>query len=207
MFNVGLLSRFMENPLVEHLMIAKRIIRYVKDTLNYRLKYKRSKVFALIGYSDSDYVGDHIDRKSTSGSVFFLGENLITWSSQKQKIIALSSCEAEYITLNATSCQAIWLAGLITKLTNKNMMPVELRVDNSSAIELAKNPAFHSITKHIDVQYHYIRMIVEKKWIKVMHVPSEEQLADIMTKALGRIKFVYQRSEIKVEDVGKHLQA
>ena len=86
-------------------------------------------------------------------------------------------------------------------------MLVELRVDNSSAIELAKNPAFHSRTKHIDVQYHYIRMTVEKKWIKLMHVPSEEQLADMMTKALGRIKFFYQRSEIKVEDVREHLQS
>ena len=87
--------------------------------------------------------------------------------------------------MNATCCQAIWLAGLITELTNNSMMPVELRVDNSSAIELAKNPA------------------IEKKWIKLKYVPSEEQLADIMTKALGRIKFVYQRSEIKIEDVGK----
>ena len=110
MVSVGLLSGFMENPLVEHLKTAKRVIRYVKGTLNYGLKYKRSKVFALIGYFDSDYAGDHIDRKSTSGSIFFLGENLITWSSQKQKIVALSSCEVEYITLNATGCQAIWLA-------------------------------------------------------------------------------------------------
>ena len=207
MLSNGLLSRFMENPSVEHLKTAKRIIRYVKGTLNYGLKYKRSEVFELIRYSDSDYAGDHMGRKSTSGSVFFLGENLITWSSQKQKILALSSCEAEYIALNTTSCQAIWLVGLITEVTKKSMMPVELRVDKSSMIELAKNPAFHSRTKHIDVRYHYIRMAVEKKWIKLTHVPSEEQLADIMTKALGRIKFAYQRSEIKVEDIGKHLQA
>ena len=84
---------------------------------------------------------------------------------------------------------------------------MELRVDNSSTIELAKNPTFHSRTKHIDVRYHCIRMTVEKKWIKLMHVPSEEQLADMMTRALGRIKFVYQRSEIKVEDVREHLQS
>ena len=117
MFSIGLLSRFMENPLVEHLKNAKRVMRYVKGTLNYGLKYKRSNVFELIGYSDNDYSGDHMDRKSTSGSVFFLGKNLITCSSQKHKIIALSSCEAEYIVLNATCCQAIWLAGLITELT------------------------------------------------------------------------------------------
>ena len=138
MFTVGLLSRFMENPSVEHLKIAKHIIRYVRGTLNYGLMYKRSKVFELIGYSNSDYARDHIDRKSTSGSVFFLGGNLITWSSQKQKIIALSSCEAEYIALNATSCQAVWLARLISELTKKSMMPLELRVNNSSAIELTK---------------------------------------------------------------------
>ena len=148
-----------------------------------------------------------MNRKSMSSLVFFLGENLITWSSQKQKIFTLSSYEAEYIALNVTGCQAIWFSRLITELTKKSMMLVELRVDNSSTIKLAKNPSFHSRTKHIDVRYHYIRMKVEKKWIKLMYVPSEEQLADIMTKALGRIKFVYQRSEIKVEAVGKHLQA
>ena len=207
MFSIGLLSRFMENPSVEHLKTSKRVMRYVKGTLNYGLKYKRSEVFELIGYSDSDYAGDYMDRKSTSRSVFFLGENLITWSSQEQKIVALSSCEAEYIALNATCCQAIWLAGLITELTKKSMMPMELRVDNSSAIELAKNPAFHIRTKHIDVRYHYSRMAIKKKWIKLKHVPSEEQLADIMTKVLGWIKFVYQRSEIKIEDVGKTSQA
>ena len=100
--------------------------------------------------------------KSTSGSVFFLGENLITWSSQKQKIVALSSCAAEYITLNAASCQAIWLVGLIAKLTKRSMMPVELHVDNSSTIELAKNLALHRRTNHIDVRYHYLQMSVEK---------------------------------------------
>ena len=170
MFSIGFLSRFMENSSVEHLKTAKRVMRYVKGTLNYGLKYKRRKVSELIGYSDSYYARDHMDRKSTSGSVFFLGDNLITWSSQKQKIFALSSCEAEYITLNATCYQAIWLAGLITELTNKSMMLVELRVDNSSAIELAKNPEFHSRTKHIDVRHHYIRMAI-KKWIKLKHVP------------------------------------
>ena len=203
MFSVGLLSRFMENPSVEHLKKTKRVIRYVKGTLNYGLKYKRSDVFELIIYFDSDYAGDHIDRKSTSCSVFFLVENLITWSSQKQKIVALSSCELEYIALNATSCQVVWLARLITELTKKSMMLVELHVDNSFAIELAKNLAFHSRTKHIDVRYHFIRMTVEKKLINLMYVPSEEQLAYIMTKAFGRIKFFYQRSEIKVEDIGK----
>ena len=151
MFSVGLLNRFMENPSVEHLKTPKRVIRYVKGTLNYGLKYKRSNVFELIEYSDSGYAGDHIDWKSTSGSVFFLGENLITWSSQKHKIVALSSYEAEYIAINATGCQAVWLAGLITKLTKKNMMPVELQVDNFSGIELTKNLAYHSRTKHIDV--------------------------------------------------------
>ena len=85
MFSVGL-SRFMENPSVEHLKTAKRVIRYVKGTF-FGLKYKRSKIFELIGYSNTDYAGDHIDRKNTSASVFFLGQNLITWSYQKQKIV------------------------------------------------------------------------------------------------------------------------
>ena len=83
MFSIGLLSRFMENPSVEHLKTAKHVLRYVNGTLNFGLKYKMSKIFELIGYSDSDHAEDHIDRKSTFGSVFFLGENLSAWSSQK----------------------------------------------------------------------------------------------------------------------------
>ena len=94
----------MESPLKEHFTSAKRVLRYVKRTLNLGLSYKQGRELSLVGYYDSDYGGDSVDRKSTSGAFFFLGDNIITWMSQKQRIVALSSCEVEYISLTLAAC-------------------------------------------------------------------------------------------------------
>ena len=143
MFCIRYLSRYMESPSKEHFTSAKRVLRYVKGTLNLGLSYKQGRELSLVGYCDSDYRGDSVDRKSTSGAFFFLGNNIITWMSQKQRIVALSSCQAEYISLTLAACR-VWLADLIAKLTGRCMKPVRIFVDNKSAIDLAKNPVFHS---------------------------------------------------------------
>ncbi|WVZ54792.1 hypothetical protein U9M48_005538 [Paspalum notatum var. saurae] len=110
----------------------------------------------LVGFSDSDHAGDKNDRKSTMGIVFFLGGNLITWASQKQKVVALSSCEAEYIAASAAACQGVWLSRLMAELVgNGTAEKFKLFVDNQSAIELSKNPAHHDRIKHIDTRFHY----------------------------------------------------
>ena len=171
----------MESLSKEHFTSAKRVLRYVKGTLNFGLSYKKGKELSLVGYCDSDYVGDSVDRKSTSGAFFFLGDNIITWMSQKQRIFALSSCEAEYISLTLAAYQRVWLADLIAELTGRCVKPVRIFVDNKSLIDLAKNLVFHSRSKHIKIRYHYVRTCVQSRDIEVIHIPSTEQRADILT--------------------------
>jgi hypothetical protein len=151
----------MEKPSTTHWCAVKQILRYVRGTLNHGCRYKAGRGDAeLLGYSDSDHAGDIGDRKSTSGQVFFVGRNLVTWSSQKQKVVATSSCEAEYVAANSATCQGVWLSRLLREMQGKKAVMLRLLVDNKSAIALAKNPVHYDRTKHIDVKYHYIRWCV-----------------------------------------------
>ena len=152
----------------------------------------------LLGYSDSDFAGDVEDRKSTTGVVYFLGNNLVTWASQKQKIVALSSCEAEYV---AAACQGVWLSWLIADMMGTKEATVKLLMDNMSAIALSRNPVHHDRSKHIDTKYHFIHKCIEEGKVEVDHVGTAGQLADIFTKSLGRVKFVELRSALGVVDV------
>jgi hypothetical protein len=196
-YAVGYVSRFMENPTTEHMSAVKHVLRYIAGTRSYGCHYGRKTTDPkLIGYSDSDMAGDVDDRKSTTGVLFFLGSSPITWQSQKQKVVALSSCEAEYVAATTAACQGVWLARLLGDMNKVAPGGVTLRIDNKSAISLSKNPVFHDRSKHIETRYHYIRECVEDRWAEVEYVRTEDQLADILTKALGRIKFEELRSKI-----------
>nr|CAE03285.2 OSJNBb0046P18.1 [Oryza sativa Japonica Group] len=151
-------------------------------------------------YSDSDLAGDLDEQKSTSGQIFFVNGGPVTWQSSKQKVVALSSCEAEYIAVAAATCQSVWLAWLLAEVMGDEVAAPLLKVDNQSTISLIKNPVHHDRSKHIDVKYHYIRECAEKKLIEVMSVGTAEQLGDIFTKSLGRTRFQELRS--KIESVG-----
>ena len=189
----------MEKPTQEHYNGVKRILRYVKGTEEYGLFYKKGDLRGeLIGYSDNDFARDCNDRKSTSGHILFFGGMAVSWSSQKQSIVALSSCEAEYIAATSATCQAIWMNRLIGELMSNEMTKVKLLVDNQSAITLSKNPVHHNRTKHIDTRYHFVRQCVEDKKIEIAFIWTEDQLADIFTKALGRQKFQEMRDRISI---------
>ena len=143
-FAVGMVSRYMEAPTVMHLNAVKRILRYVRGTAELGLVYsKENGNNILTGFSDSDLASHVEDRRSTGGMVFYLNENLITWVSQKQRVVALSSCEAEYMAATAAAYQSIWLKNVLQQVTGEEIGPVELYIDNRSAINLAKNPVFH----------------------------------------------------------------
>ena len=116
-------------------------------------------------------------------------------------MVALSSCDAEYIAATSATCQGVWLNRLITELKGVAERPMKLLVDNQSAIILSKNPVHHNRTKHIDTRYHFIRKCVEEKRIEVVYVKTEDQLADVLTKSLGRLKFLEMRGCLGIKDV------
>ena len=149
-YTVGVVSRYMEAPGKEHWAAAKHILRYLKGTTGYGYRYEKGAELKpmLLGFSDSDFAGDVEDRKSTTGVVYFLGNSLVTWSSQKQKTVALSSCEAEYVAAAAAACQGVWLSRLLADLTCSAVKKFKLRIDSKSALELSKNPVYHERSKH-----------------------------------------------------------
>jgi hypothetical protein len=190
-FSVGYISRFMQRQMMEHQQAVKRIIRYVAGTLDHDLYYPRCPGEAhLVRYSDSDHVDDIDTSKSTSGILFFFGKCLISWQSVKQQVVALSSCEAEYIAASTASTQALWLVRLLGDLLGRDTGAVELRVDSKSALALSKNPVFHEWSKHIRVRYHFIRGCLEEGSFKACYINTKDQLEDLLTKPLGRIKFL-----------------
>ena len=207
-FSVGMVSRYMEKPTTEHMAAVKHILLYVKGTLNLGCVYeKKEGILELIGYSDSDLAGDTDDRKSTSSLIFFLGSNPISWCSQKQKVVALSSCEAEYIAACAAACQGVWLGRLLADLLKTEVKKVVLKIDNQSAIALSKNSVHHERSKHIDTRFHYIRDCVESGMIEIQHVCTEDQHVDILTKSLARMKFLEMRERIGVRIINREQQA
>jgi hypothetical protein len=156
-FAVGYVSRFMERLTVEHQQTIKQILHYVAGTLDYGLWYERCPDAShVIGYCDSDLASDNDTSKSTSGILFFLDNYPVNWQSLKQRVVALSSCEAEYITATSAATQALWLARLLGELLGRKTETVELKVDSKSALALTKNPVFHKRSKHIRIKYHFI---------------------------------------------------
>jgi hypothetical protein len=133
--------------------------------------------------------------------ILILGSSLVTWASQKQWVVALSSCEAEYIASANVACQGIWLSRLLGELLNTQALIVKPLMDNKSAIALSKNPVHHDRSKHIDTRFHFIRECVDKGEVDVDHVSTKDQLEDILTKALGRVRFMELRQQLGVVEV------
>ncbi|XP_057435865.1 secreted RxLR effector protein 161-like [Lotus japonicus] len=203
-YSVGLVSRFMSEPRHPHLIAAKRILRYLKGTLSFGIlfPFQDEKVgLQLVAYSDSDWCGDLVDRKSTMGYIFTFAGAPISWCSKKQSVVALSTCEAEYISTCSAACQALWLHTLLLELQISVGDYVELLVDNRSAIDLSKNPVSHGRSKHIEIKYHFLRDQVSKGKIRIKHCSTDLQLADILTKPLRADKFKDFRRLIGVTSI------
>jgi hypothetical protein len=163
--------------------------------------WRKKEEAKLIGFSDNDFVGDVDARKSTTGVIFFLNSNPITWQSMKQKVVAQSSCEAEYIAAANAACLALWFARVLAEVQGIAPKALVLRLDNQSAIALIRNLVLHGQSKHIQVKYHYVRESEDEGLINVKFIRSEEQLSDILTKPLGKTKFLELRSKIVLIDV------
>ncbi|KAG6385237.1 hypothetical protein SASPL_154067 [Salvia splendens] len=153
LYATWLVSRYMENPTTSHFKAAKRILRYLRGTIDYGLFYSHTNDYKFVGYSDSDWAGDNDYRKSTSRYVLYMGDTAFTWMSKKQPIVTLSTCEAEYMAATFSVCHAVWLRSLLTELGWSQNEPTTIFVDNKSAITLSKNPVFHNRSKHTDIEF------------------------------------------------------
>jgi len=199
-FSVGVCARFQANPKESHLTAVKRIIRYVNDTLLYGIWYSRETNLVVVGYSDADWAGNADDRKSTSGGCFYVGNNLVPLMSKKQASISLSTAEAEYIAAGSCYTQLLWMKTLLGDYGFSQGAMI-INCDNTSAINISKNPVQHSWTKHIDIRYHFLCDLVESEVVSLSFFPIENQLADTLTKPLDGGRFKSLRKGIGVCDM------
>eukprot|EP00253_Pinus_taeda_P032251 PITA_32251 len=197
---VSVLSQFMSKPLESHWVVEKSVLRYLCGTVSYGILYTDAYDVTLEGFSDSDWASNLDDRKSITGYAFSIGSGVIAWSSKKQSIVALLSCEAEYQALCAATCEAIWLRRLLNDAGQEQKNSTSIKSDNQSTIKLAHNPVFHKSTKHIDTQLHFIREKVQSKKIIVEYCKTCDNVADIFTKPLARVKFELFRGMLGVQD-------
>lgn len=173
---------------MQHWAGVKRILRYLKATANLRLRYHRTDDTNTVGYCDADWAGDADEARSSTGYVFLRNETAISWATRKQPTVALSTTEAEHMSMVAAVQEAIWLRTLEEELFQCKLKPTTLYCDNQGAMKLAKNNAFSSRTKHIHVKQQFIHQAVESKVIDPKYVNTNQMLADVLTKGLPREK-------------------
>jgi hypothetical protein len=196
----------MEKPTVLHLKAVKQILGYLKGKTDLGLVYtQEGKPEVLTGYLDSDLAADVVGRRSIGGMAFYLKDSLISLCSHKQKIVALSSCESEFMAATTAAMQALWLTSLLAELTGREKRAVTLYVDNNSAIALMKNPVFHGCSKGIDTKYHFIMECVERGQILVHRVCTEVQTVDALTKPLPACTLATTRHLMGVHDLSFNL--
>ncbi|KAL0560393.1 hypothetical protein IC582_000797 [Cucumis melo] len=194
---VGICARFHSDPRTSHLNAVKRILKYVHGTSDFRFCILLTQPLLLLDNCDADWAGSPDDRKSTSGSCFFVGNNLISWFSMKQNYVLLSTTQAEYISAGSACTQMIWMNNMLQEY-GFAQETMTLYCDNMSVIDISRNSIQHSRTKHIDIRHHFIRELVENKVIRLDHIRSNLQLADIFTKPLDMNTFEYLRTSLGV---------
>ncbi|RVX07454.1 Retrovirus-related Pol polyprotein from transposon TNT 1-94 [Vitis vinifera] len=188
-FAVSAVSQFMHSPTEEHMEAVYRILRYLKMTPGKGLFFRKTENRDTEVYSDADWAGNIIDRRSTSGYCSFVWGNLVTWRSKKQSVVVRSSAQAEYRALAQGICEGIWIKRVLSELGQTSSSPILMMCDNLAAISIAKNPVHHDRTKHVEIDRHFITEKVTSETVKLNYVPTKHQTADILTKALPRPNF------------------
>ena len=188
-FAVTKLSQHMSKPDIYHMTMAKHALRYVKGTVEEKLIFRKSdEPLTIEGYFDADWASSLEDRKSITGYCFQISPTspMISYKSRKQPTVALSTCEAEYMSLVAAIQEEKYLTSFLNEIINLNQKMFTLHSDNQSAIALVKNPLQHQCTKHIDVKYHFVRDEISDGKLKLLYVSSENNLADLFTKPVAK---------------------
>ncbi|KAL1351196.1 hypothetical protein AAHE18_06G079400 [Arachis hypogaea] len=185
-FIVGVLDRYLSNRGMDHWIIVKRIMRYLKRTKDYMLTYRRSENLEIIGYSDSNFVGCQDSSSSTSGCIFILAGGAIAWRSNKQTLVASSTMEAEYVACFEASKHGIWLRNFVTELriVDDIEKPLKIFCDNKSAVLYSNNNKSFAKSKHIDIKFLVVKEKIQEKHISIEHIRTEYMLADPLTNGL-----------------------
>jgi len=196
MFAVCNCARYQSDPKESHLTAVKRIFRYLKGKPRLGLWYPKNSPMKLHAYTDSDYGGCNLDRKSTTGGCQLIGDRLISWQCKKQVTVSTSTAEAEYIAASSCCSQVIWMQHQLLDY-GLNFFNTPIKCDNEAAVCIVKNPVQHSKTKHIDIRMHFIRDCYDRKLVNIEKVHTDDNFADLFTKAFDRARF-----EFLVESLG-----
>lgn len=199
-FAINDVSRFNSNFGNAHWNAVKRIMRYLKGTIGLKLKFEYGASDEICGYSDADWASDVDKRRSCTGFLFTLSGGAITWMSKRQATVALSTTEAEYMALSATTQEALWLKQLYTELNNEEVKPILIYCDNQGAIKLAEMDCYRARSKHIDIRHHFVREKIENSIIELKYIPTNEMAADSLTKAVPKEKVQFCSAKMGLKE-------
>ena len=200
-YSVGVCARYQANPKKSHMTALKRIIKYVKTTVEFGVWYSKDTSDVLAGYSVPNWAWNADDRKSISGGCFYMGNNLVSLMSKKQNSMSLSTAEVEYIVAGSCCTQLLWMQKLLHDygICQEHLI---IYCDNTNAINISKNPIQHSRTKHIEIQHHFIRELVEDGTLTFEFIHTDDQKVDLFTKPLDSKHFEFFRQNIGVISMG-----
>ncbi|KAL6315094.1 hypothetical protein AAG906_030951 [Vitis piasezkii] len=190
-YAVSIVSQFMFTPTVKHWAALEQILCYLKRAPGLGILYNNYGHAQIECFTNADWAGSKVDRRSTIGFCVFVGGNLVSWKSKKQNVVSRSSAESEYKAMAQATCEIMWLYHLLIEIGIKTPMPAKLGCDNQAAIHIASNPVYHERTKHIEVDCHFIREKIQENLISTSYVKTGEQLGDIFTKALNGTRVEY----------------
>ncbi|PKI35625.1 hypothetical protein CRG98_044079 [Punica granatum] len=198
-YSLHILAQFMQEPRQDHWDAAIRVLRYLKQSPGHGI-FLRPTSLKLEAFSDSDWASCPLTRRSITGYFIMLGGCPVSWKTKKQTTVSRSSAEAEYRAMAATVSEVIWLRNLLSSLEVKLTTPTPLFCDNQAALHIAANPVFHERTKHIEIDYHFVREHLKSSVVATDYLPTRLQLADIFTKALGCDRFRFLLSKLGIRD-------
>lgn len=201
-FAVNNVCQYLHSPTEDHWTAVKRILRYVKHTLQMGLRIERSSSSVVSGFSNADWAGCIDDRRSTGGLAIYFGSNLISWSARKQATISRSSTEAEYKAMANATAEIIWVQSILKELSIKSPTAARLWCDNLGATYLSANPVFHARNKHIEINYHFVRERVAQGLLHIKFISMNDQIADGLTKALPVRKMQEFRNNLNLDHPG-----
>ena len=190
-YSVSIVSQFLASPTVDHWAALEQILCYLKGAPGRGILYSNHGHTQIECFTDADYGGSKIDRRSTTGYCVFFGGNLVSWKSKKQHVVSRSSAESEYRAMAQGTCEIMWIHQLLTELGFDITLPAKLWCDNQAANHIASNPIFHERTKHIEIDCHFVREKLQQGLISTAYVTTYDQIGDIFTKALNGVRVEY----------------